>query len=167
MSASERIRTEIREIGLVTAFFLTCFLVFLSLKKLLLAEYQIEVTVLQTAAIGALVVAKVVVLLEKTSFGNGFRSGTVFSHVLWRSVTYTSVVFVVTLAEHLFDFYREKGNLPDALSEMWSGRDFRHFLAMNLGVGISFLVYNCFSEIDQKLGEGGLRKLFFTRGTSR
>lgn len=166
MTTSERIRREVREIGLVTLYFLACFLLFLSLKKLLLAQYQLEVAVLHTAVIGALVVAKVVVLLEKTSFGDRFRSASLLAHVLWRSLGYTAVVFVVSLAERLFDLSREGSGLPEALSTLWAGRDFNHFLAMNLCVGLSFLVYNCFSAIDRHLsqrGDGGLRKLFFAR----
>ena len=163
MTVGERIRHEVREIGLVTLYFLSCFLFFLSLKKLVLEQYHLEIKVLHTAVIGALVVAKVVVLLEKTSFGGRFRSISRFVHVLWRSLCYTGIVFVVTLAERLFDFYRESSDLPRALSELWAGKDINHFLAMNLCVGFSFLVYNCFSEIDRHLGEGGLRKFFFSR----
>ena len=163
MTVGERIRREMREIGLVTLYFLSCFLFFLSLKKLILEQYHLEITVLHAAVIGSLVVAKVVVLLEKTSFGDRFRSASRFVHILWRSFCYTAIVFVVTLAERLFDFYRESGALPRALSEMWEGKDINHFLAFNLCVGFSFLIYNCFSEIDHHLGEGGLRKLFFSR----
>ena len=163
MTIGERIRHEVREIGLVTLYFLSCFLFFLSLKKLFLAQYHLEIKVLHTAMIGALVVAKVVVLLEKTSFGGRFRSTTRFVHILWRSLCYTAIVFLVTLAERLFDFYRERGDLSKALSELWTGKDINHFLAMNLCVGFSFLIYNCFSEINRHLGEGGLRKFFFSR----
>ena len=161
MTVAERVRREVREIGLVALFFLTWFLMFLSLKKLLLEEYDIEVAVLRTAVIGALVVAKVVVVLEKSSFGNRFREGRLFFHVLWRSLAYTAVVFVVTLAEHLFDFYRQTHAFPKALSELRASEDFTHFLAMNLVVGLAFLTYNCFSEIDRHIGEGGLRRLFW------
>ncbi len=163
MTAGERIRHEVREIGLVTLYFLACFLFFLGLKKLFLEEYSLEVTVFSTAVIGALVVAKVVVLLGNTSFGNRFHSGRLIVHVFWRSLVYTAVVFVVSLAERLFDLYRETSDLSALISKLWAGRDFDHFLAMNLCVGLSFLAYNSFSEIDRKLGEGGLRKLFFAR----
>jgi hypothetical protein len=163
MTVGERIRHEVREIGLVTLYFLSCFLFFLSLKKLVLEEYHLEIKVLHTAVIGALIVAKVVVLLEKTSFGDRFHSASRFVHVLWRSFCYTAIVFVVTLAERLFEFYRESGELPRALSELWAGGNINHFLAMNLCVGFSFLIYNFFSEIDRHLGEGGLRKFFFSR----
>jgi hypothetical protein len=163
VTVGERIRHEVREIGLVTLYFLTCFLFFLSLKKLSLAQYDVEIKVFHQALIGALVVAKVVVLLEKTSFGSRFRSATPFVHVLWRSLCYTAIVFVVTLAERLFDLYRENSELPRALSELWAGRDIHHFLAFNICAGLSFLIYNCFSEVDRHLGEGGLRRLFFSR----
>ena len=65
MSAVERIRHEVKEIGLVSLYFLCCFLFFLSLKALILREYEVEISVLSTAAVGALVVAKVVVVLDK------------------------------------------------------------------------------------------------------
>lgn len=163
-SLRERVARELREIGLVTLYFLACFLLFLSLKKLLLEEYDVEVAVFSTAVVGALVTAKVVVLLEKTSFGNRFRSGPLALHVLWRSLAYTAIVFVVTVAERLFDLYREHGDLSGAVATLWAGRDFHHFLAMNLGVGLSFLVYNTFSEIDRHMGRGSLRRLFLGRG---
>ena len=160
MSVGDRIRQELREIGLVTLYFLSCFLIFLSLKKLLLESYEVEVTVFRTAIISALVVAKVVVLLEKTSFGNWFSGGLPIFHVFWRSLTYTLVVFLVTIAERVFELYREQGGLP-AASELWTGKDLDHYLAMNVAVGLAFLAYNSFAEIDRSLGEGGLRRLFF------
>ena len=163
MTVGERIRREVREIALVTLYFLSCFLFFLLLKKLFLEEYHLEITIFHTALIGALVVAKVVVLLEKTSFGSRFRSTSPFAHVLWRSLCYTAIVFVVTLAERLFHLYREHSEFSRALSELWAARDLPHFIALNLCVGVSFLIYNCFTEIDHHLGEGGLRRLFFTR----
>jgi hypothetical protein len=161
MSLAERIRHEAREIGLVTLYFLACFLFFLSLKALLLDEYDVETTVLGTAVVGALVVAKVVVILGKTNLGNRFASGRVVVHVLWRSLVYTAVVFLVTLAERLFDLYREESELSTALSELWAGEDLDHFLAMNLSLGFFFVVYNVFAEIERHVGEGSLRSFFF------
>lgn len=163
MTVGERVRHEVREVGLITVYFLACFLLFLSLKKLLLEQYQVEVLVLHQAVIGALVTAKVVVLLDKIRFGDRFRSSRLFAHVAWRSLSYTAIVSLVSLIEHLFDLYRETSRLPRALSELWAGKDLDHFLAMNLCVLLSFLVYNCFSAIDRELGQGGLRKLFFAR----
>jgi hypothetical protein len=163
MSTMERIRREVREIGLVTVYFLLCFGFFLTLKKLILLQYEVRVTVLGTAALAAIVVAKVVILLGNTSFGNLFRSHSLALHVVWRTLAYTAMVFVVTLAERTFEAYRAKGHLEGVLSEVWTGEGLGHFLAMNMTVGVSLLVYNVYSEIDAQLGEGTLRKLFFSR----
>ncbi len=163
VSIWDRVCREVREIGLVTIYFLACFLLFLSLKKLVLAEYQLEITILGTAVISALVVAKVVVLLGKTSFGNTFESQRLALHVLWRTLLYTTAVFLVTLAERLFDLYREEGTLGAAMSKLWAGEKMDHFLAMNITIGLSLLVYNVYGEIDRHFGEGSLRRLFFSR----
>jgi len=162
MSAMQRVRHEVREVGLVTLYFLACFLLLLSLKKLVLEGYDIELTILGTAVVSALVVAKVVVLLGKTSFGSVFASQPIALHVVWRTLLYTAAVFAVTVAERLFDLHREEGGLAAALAKLWAGRDASHFLAMNIGVGLSLLVYNAFGEIDRHLGAGSLRRLFFS-----
>jgi hypothetical protein len=162
MSIGERVRHEAREIGLVTLYFLVCFGVFLTLKKLLLEEYHVSIYVLHAAVIGALVVAKVVVLLEKTSFGDRLRNGSLIAHALWRSLAYTAVVFVVTLAEHLVEARFAKGSLESALAELWAGKDFDHLLATNLCVALSFLLYNTFAELDRRLGRGSIRRLMFS-----
>lgn len=166
MSTGERLRHEVRQIGLVTLYFLACFGIFLTLKKLLLEQYHVTVYVFHAAVIGALVVAKVVVLLEKTSFGSRFQDGSLIAHVIWRSLAYAAVVLAVTFAEHLFEAYREKGGLDRALSGLWASRDFYHFLAMNLCIALSFLLYNTFSEMDRRLGEGAVRRMFFSPVTA-
>jgi multisubunit Na+/H+ antiporter MnhC subunit len=162
MSIGERVRHELREIGLLTLFFLVCFGIFLILKKLFLEQYRVSIYVFHSAVIGALVVAKAVVLLENTSFGNRFQHGSLIAHAIWRSLVYTAVVFVVTLAEHLVEAYLDKGDLDTAVSELWASKDFDHFLAMNLCVALSFLLYNTFAEMDRRLGRGSIRRLLFS-----
>ena len=166
MSTTERLRHELREIGLVTLYFLACFLFFLSLKALFLDEYAIRVPVLGTAVVGALVLAKVVVILDKTSVGERFGSSRVLAHVLWRSLVYTAIAFVVTLAERLFDLYRKSGDLSAALTGVWAEEDADHFLAMNLTVGLTLVVYNVFTEVGRHLGAHGLRDLFLAKRRS-
>ena len=158
MGIKQRVVDEVKEIGVVSAYFLCWFLLFLYLKKLILAEYHIEVSVFWTAIVGALVVAKVVVVLENTGLGERLRSGPLILHVAYRSFVYTAVVFVVTAAERLFDLYRSHGSLQAALDAGWDSRDIHHFLAMNISVALAFVVYNTYSEIDRHMGRGELRR---------
>lgn len=163
MPTRERIVQEIRDIGLVTAYFLAWFLFFLGMKKLLLAEYEIQISVLGTAVVGALVVAKVVVILENTRLGTRFQDSRRVYHIAYRSVVYTAIVFAVTVVERLFDLYREHGGLQTALEAGWAQRDVHHFLALNICVALAFLVYNTYAEIDPHLGEGGLHRFLLRR----
>jgi hypothetical protein len=163
MTTGQRLRHEAREIGLVTLYFLVCFAIFLSLKKLLLEQYDVTTYVFHAAVLGALVVAKVVVLLEKTSFGSRFREGSLILHAIWRSLLYTAVVLAVTFAENLFGAWRSQGSLSGALTHLWASRDLNHFLALNLCVGLSFLLYHTYAELDRRLGAGSIRRLLLSR----
>lgn len=162
MSIGKWLRHEVREIGVVTLYFLVCFAIFLSLKKLLLEQYHVSIYVFHAAVIGALIIAKVVIVLEKTSFGSRFQSGRLIIHVLWRSLAYTAAVFVVTLAEQVGEVYFATDNFETAVGKLWSGKQFDHFLALNLCVAVSFLLYNTAREIDRRLGRGSIKRLLFS-----
>jgi hypothetical protein len=49
------------------------------------------------------------------------------------------------------------------VSELWVTRDLHHALAVTLSIGLAFVVFNGAAEIDRRLGEGELRRLFFSR----
>jgi hypothetical protein len=166
MSLRLRLLDEIREIGVVSLYFFACYAVFLILKKLLLEQYHVSLYVFHAAIIGALVTAKVVVILEKTSFGSRFQGSRLAYHVIWRTLAYTGIVFIVTLAEQILDVYLDHGSVQAALRNLWSGKDFDHYLALNMSVGLSFLVYNTVSELDRRLGRGTVRRLLLSKATA-
>jgi hypothetical protein len=64
MSLVHTVKHELKQVGLVTLYFLICFGIVLTLKKLFLADYQIRVYAISAAVIGALVAGKVAVLLD-------------------------------------------------------------------------------------------------------
>ena len=64
--------SPIKAVGLVTLYFLFCFGIILTLKKLFLADYQIEFYALSVAVVSALIAAKVVVTLDHTRAGTRF-----------------------------------------------------------------------------------------------
>ena len=159
----QKIIKELKEIGLVTGYFFVCFLLILTLKKLLLAQYRIEFYALHTAIISALIVAKVVVILGKTPLGGLFDSKSFVFRVLWRTSIYTLIVFLITLLEHLIEFYQEKGSLALACVELWEKSNFAHFIALNMCVGLSLLLYNTYEEVDKYFGAGTLRKIIWSK----
>ena len=105
MKFIEFITSEFREVSRVTLYFLCCFLLIIALKKLFLMQYQIEFYGLSSAVVGALIVGKVVVVLDHTRAGDRFRNHQGYINVIYKSTVYTLVVLLVGLGERLFHAY--------------------------------------------------------------
>lgn len=69
MGMLSKVKQEAKEVGVGTLYFLIWFGIILTLKKLMLEAYPIEFYGFSTAVVGALIVAKVVVVLDKTQAG--------------------------------------------------------------------------------------------------
>jgi hypothetical protein len=158
---------EAKEVGRVTLYFLFCFGIILTLKKLFLADYQIQFSALSAAVIGALIAAKVVVTLDHTRAGTRFDT----SHPLAVAVSYKTfiyglVAFGVLFGEELFHAYRAQGALGAALAEVWVHRDRNVILAKVICVALTFAGYHLFTGFDRRLGEGTLWRMLVTRGSA-
>ena len=111
MKAIRVVTKEIKRVGLVTLFFLVGFGLILLLKKLFLAQYSIEFSGLSKAVFGALLVGKVVVILDHTRFVQQFRRYPRYVSVLYQTSLYTLAVFFLGVCEKVFHAYRDTAPL--------------------------------------------------------
>jgi hypothetical protein len=158
----QTIKHEVKQVGLITLYFLFCFGIILWLKKLFLAQYEVEYYALSAAVVGALVIGKVVIILDKTRLGNRFEGQALYKDILYRSFVYTLVVILVLFAEHVFHARHEAGGIVSAAVDVFQHRDADHLLATIVCVSMSFIGYNVISAISRHLGEGELVRLFFS-----
>ena len=161
MKAFERLKKEIKEIGLVTLYFLIGFGFIFLLKKLFLAEYSLAFYGFTKAAIAALVVAKVVVILDETHLVDRLRRFPRCVSVFYKTTVYTLGVFLVMSCEKLFHAYREKGAISSATEALIKSRDMHHVLAATICVALLLVGYSVIVEINRAMGEGALFRLFF------
>lgn len=158
------VKHEAKEVGVVTLYFFFCFGIILTLKKLILATYEIEFYALSGAVIGALIVGKVVVVLDKTPAGNRFDSShSIGVAALYKTAVYSASTFLVLLGEKLFHAYRESGMLGEAFMEVWNQRDRNVIFAKVLCIGLAFMGYHLYKGLDRRLGEGTLKSLVLKR----
>lgn len=151
---------ELKAVGLVTLYFLFCFGIILTLKKLFLADYRIEFYALSAATVSALVAAKIVVTLDHTRAGTRFdASRALVTAVSYKTLVYGAVAFGVLFAERLFHTYRATGGLGGAIEDVWAHLDRNVILAKVICVGLTFAGYHLYTGIDRRLGEGTLRRL--------
>lgn len=160
MTVSKKLREEIESLGLTTLFFGAWFAVLVLLKWLVLAEYRIELTNLSIVLVGALIVAKVVLVLDKVPIDAWTRNRPAFFHVLVRTALYGLGVLVVLVLEKAFESRHEYDGFVSALIHLLRHQDIPHVLAATIGVTGALLIFNALLVIQRHLGKGGLLRLF-------
>jgi hypothetical protein len=159
------VKREVRHVGGVALYLLFCFGIFATLKKLFLATYHIEFFALVPTVIGALALAKVVVLLDMTPVATRLDT----RHPIWvatlcKTLFYCAVSAPVLFAERVWHAYREAGALGEAVVEAWTHLDRNVVAARVLVVGLVFAGYHLYHGLDRRLGQDTLRRMIFSRG---
>ena len=154
------IKRELLEIVPPTIFFFVAFNVLTYTKKLMLEEYGIEFSGFITATVGALIVAKVVLLADRIPFINKFPDKPLIYNVDWKTVIYVLVTLVVRFLEYLIPHWWQYKNLRMALDHLWHETIWPHFWAIQLWLICLFFVYVSFREFARALGEEKFFKMY-------
>jgi len=157
----QKVLREIKSVGLITLYFASCFALMMLLKHLVLAQHEIHFRGLSIAIVAALVVGKVVAVLEKVPLGPWVRRQPAALDVVVRTLIYTLGVFVVLLLERSFKSRHEAGGFGSALVSVVQNRDSARVWATTISVGGTLLAFNLVSILRRHLGKRGLSRLFF------
>jgi hypothetical protein len=133
-----------------------------AMKRLTLAEYEIKFRGLTLALVGALVVAKVVLIMEHVSLGGWVQKQPALLEVTLRTVLYSVGVFVALMLERGFEARHDHGGFARAVIYVFQHREVHHVWADTLGVGCSLLVFNAMTVVQRHLGKGQLRRLYLS-----
>lgn len=162
MSIQEKLKHEMKSVTLVTLFFAAWLGILMVLKILILEDYQIHFGGFSMALIGALVLAKVVLILEHVPLGAWLRDKPVLVDVLLRTFLYACGTLVVLLLEKAFESRNEQGGFVSALMNVFKHRDLPHIWANTICLGGALLFYNLLSVLNRHLGTGGLAWVFLS-----
>jgi hypothetical protein len=162
MSLAQRITRELKAVALTTAYFAACFGVVMILKELFLAEYEIAFAGMSLAFVGAVVVAKVVLVLERVSLGSWIRRQPAEVDVVVRTVLYTLGALGVMLLEKAFESRHEYGGFAAALRQVIEHREIHHVWASILCVACALLGFNALAVVRRHVGDRELAQMFLT-----
>jgi len=154
---------EIRAVVIATLYFAVCFGVLMVLKRLYLADYEIKFHGFSLALVGALIVAKVVLLMEHVSPGQWVRRHAVAVGVILRTSVQTLGVAIALLLERGFEARNEHGGFVSGVTWVLQHRDVHRVWADTIGVGCALFGFNVLSALQRHLGEGQLSRLFLSR----
>ena len=162
MSITQKIKNEIAAVMWLTIYF-GCWLSALVLfKYLLLTEYQIAFTGFSVALVGALVLAKVVLVLEYVPLGVWVHTRSAWVGVVLRTALYTFGVFVVLLLEKAFEARHEYDSFGTSLIAVFQHADISHAWLNTICLSAALLSYNMLTVVRKRLGKGALLQMFLT-----
>lgn len=156
-----KILNELRSIFLGSLYFLTWFGILVLIKWLLLSEYNIEVTDLTKAIIGALVVTKVVLVLDNLPM-SGVASYPAITGILIRTLLYMAGVLVVMVLERSFEARHEYDGFLDALLSANEHVNGYHFAVSAICVFGAMFLWNTGRLLNEFLRPDGLSGFLLT-----
>jgi hypothetical protein len=156
----EKLKEELRAIALATLYFSCWIGALILLKELVLAEYHIAFHHLSMALVGALVLAKVVLVMEHVPLGSWLRARPAWVDVVLRTVLYSLGVVIVLVLEKGIEGWHEHGGFGAAVKAALGSTDIDHIAANTLCVSAALFGYNVMTVVRCHLGAGGLFKLF-------
>ena len=159
MSWKEKLKNELISVGIATIYFMIWFGTLMLIKVLLLKDYNIEFTGVSMAIIGALVVAKLILIMEYIPLGSWIRKQPAYVDVLIRTTLYTLGIFIILILEKGLEGRTEYGGFISSIKHSFSNVDIYHVWVNTIVVFGALLVFNTISIFRKHLGKGGLLKM--------
>jgi hypothetical protein len=157
---------ELKEVLPPTVFFAVGFNLIVLTIDLILADYLSSFASFMIATTAALVVGKSVLVANAMPFLRRFDSAPMIQSVLFKTLVYWAVVFLVRFLEKLVEYFFAGGTfmgIPEYVSAHFT---WHRFAAVQIWIFVLFLMYTSVSELNTLLGKGTLRKIFFARRLS-
>jgi hypothetical protein len=160
MSFKQKLKEELKKVGTAALYFGCWIGALLVIKALVLAEYQIAFHRWSAAVVGALILSKVVLVLEHVPMGVWVRARPAWVGIVLRTAIYSLGVAVVLVLEKGFEGRHEYGGFVNALRQLFQQTDDYHVWANTLCLSGALLGYNALSVVRERLGEGELLRIF-------
>ena len=157
---------EVKTLAPAIIFFIISFGLVLLIIKLFLYRYSIHIEVLTNAILGALIAAKVALVLDKIGWGRA-QGWPPIALVVARTLLYSIGFMAFGILERIIHGFRITGSLQGGVNHWVANFDPGRFSATVLLVTMVFAVFFAGREISKSLGEGGLYALFFQRPSHR
>jgi hypothetical protein len=129
--------------------------------KLFVSQYEIEFSAFTKAAIAALLLGKVVPLLDWAQSGYRFATHRRALVIACKTFVYGLVVIVLGIGEKVFHSVREAGSLRDGISRVVANANLDRFLGLVLLISLNVGTFLVMQEISRAMGKGALFRLFF------
>ena len=154
------IEHELIEILPPSFFFFMVFNVLSITKKLMLEGYGISFSGFVNASIGALLVAKAILIADQIKFINKYPDKPLIYNIVWKTFLYLIVTLVVQYLEELIPLWWKYGSVQIAIHQSWDEIVWPTFWAIHILLVFLISLYVCFRELARTIGEREFLKMF-------
>jgi hypothetical protein len=152
---------EFKEILPPTVFFAVSFNLLVLTINLILADYLRSFASFMIATATALVVGKAVLVANAIPLLRRFDTAPMIQPILFKTTAYWAVVFLVRFLEKLVEYLFAGGTFGGISEYVTTHFTWHRFAAIQIWIFVLFLIYTSVSELNARLGNGVLRKIFF------
>jgi hypothetical protein len=152
----EIVKDEIRELAPVVIYFLIALNILGVTRILILRQYDIPVSTFFNATIGALVIAKVVMVVGVLPFMEPFPKIPIIYNVLWKTLLYMLGAFIFQVLEEALPLLLKGQSLAPVWDHVWTPL----FLVVQLWLTLLFLIFCTFRELFHIIGKEKVREIF-------
>ena len=153
---------EIKTVALATVYFAIWLGILMFLKTMILTEYKVEFSGISKAIIGALILAKVVLVIDLIPLSKWTRQHPAIYFIFFRTLFNIVAVFILLMLEKAFEARHEYGGFGSALSQVFQHRDVFHIWANVTVVSIAVFWFNVIFVLRRYLGVQKLRQVFLS-----
>ena len=157
---------ELKEVWPPTLFFAVSFNLLVLTINLVLADYLHSFVSFMVATATALVVGKSVLVADAMPFLRRFDTAPMIQPILFKTTVYWAVVFLVRFLEKLVEYLLAGGTFGGIPKYVTTHFTWHRFAAIQTWIFVLFLIYTSVSELNARLGNGELGKMFFSRRSS-
>jgi hypothetical protein len=142
-------------------FFFVALMVILALLKLFVLQYSIEFYAFSRAAVGALILGKVVLLMDWAESGRRVSTYPRIAVIACKTFIYGLAVIALGIGERVIHSYHRTGDFREAISLVIANVNLDRFFGCVLLISLVVSAYLTMEEINRAMGKGALFTLFF------
>ena len=157
---------EIREALPATIFFIFLFHLIGLSKAVVLDEYSFTALRSVGATVGALIVAKSVLIVQALPIARLFSSRRI-SNILWKTLLYSVVALLFRLVEELIPHVSKHGEMLSAIRATIGAISWPLFAVLTLWMICGLFLYTLASDLVQVGGPDKIKEALFSRTESR
>lgn len=159
-SASERVKHELREYTIIALYLLVCFSALMFYRYAILDETGLSTWRFGLAIGKALILGKFILIGKALRIGERRPSSSLAGGVLAKSLLFLAVLIVLSIIEEIIVSLIHHRPFSEGLAERGTPLQMAASSAVMLLV---LIPYFAFQELDEVMGEGKLKKMFFAK----